>query len=76
MTVCSVVAVAYTRTWAVPNGFWIVILVCTPVLTLTWFPQQIDLTYGVWYRGYQIDSHPPGVAIAAMGWVFFLAHHL
>ena len=79
-----VVAVAYIRAWSIPNGFWIVTLVCGPLLTLIWFPQQIDdLTFGSWYRGYQIDSHTPGIAIAAMGWLFlllfalavFLAHH-
>jgi len=79
-----VVAPAYLRAWWIPNGLWIVSLVCGPVLALIWFAQQIeDFTFGVWYRGYQIDSHTPGVAIAAMGWVFrllfasalFLAHH-
>lgn len=68
-----VVAVAYIRLWSIPNGFWIVTLVCAPVLTLIWFPQQIDdVTFGAWYRGYQIDSHTPGIAIAALGWVFLL----
>ena len=68
-----VVAVAYTRAWSIPNGFWIVTLVCGPILTLIWFPQQIDdVTFGAWYRGYQIDFHTPGIAIAAMGWVFLL----
>jgi hypothetical protein len=47
--------------------------VCAPVLALIWFPEQIDaLTFGAWYRGYQIDSHTPGIAIAALGWVFLL----
>lgn len=68
-----VVAVAYVRAWSIPNGFWLVTLVCGPLLTLIWFPQQIDdLTFGAWYRGYQIDSHTPGIAIAAMGWLFLL----
>ena len=68
-----VVAVAYVRAWWIPSGFWIVTLVSGPVLALIWFPEQIDeLTFGGWYRGYKIDSHTPGVAIAAMGWVFLL----
>jgi hypothetical protein len=68
-----VVAVAYIRAWWIPNGFWIVTLVCGPVFTLIWFPQQIDdVTFGAWYRGYQIDSHTPGIAVAAMGWVFLV----
>jgi hypothetical protein len=79
-----VVAVAYLRAWSFPNGLWIVTLVSGPILALIWFPQQIDdLTYGTWYRGYQVDSHTPGAAVAAMGWAFlllfalalFLAHH-
>ena len=53
----AVVAVAYARAWAIPDGLWIVTLVSVAVLALIWFPQQIDdLTYGSWYRGYQIDS--------------------
>ena len=80
----TVVAVAYIRAWAIPNGLWIVTLVSVPALALIWFPRQIDdLTYGAWYRGYQIDSHTPGALIAAMGWLLlllfasalFLAHH-
>jgi hypothetical protein len=68
-----VVAVAYVRAWWIPSGFWIVTLVSGPVLALIWFPEQIDeITFGDWYRGYQIDSHTPGIAIAAMGWVFLL----
>ena len=59
--------------WWIPSGFWVVTLVCVPVLALIWFPAQIDqLTYGTWYRGYQIDSHTPGIAIAVLGWVFLL----
>jgi hypothetical protein len=72
-----VVAVTYVRAWSIPNGLWIVTLVCGPVLTLIWFPEQIDdLTFGSWYRGNQIDSHTPGIAIAAMGWVFLLLFSL
>jgi hypothetical protein len=68
-----VVAAAYLRAWSIPSGFWLVTLVCGPVLALIWFPEQIDeLTFGAWYRGYQIDSHTPGVAVAAMGWAFLL----
>ncbi|HYM26924.1 MAG TPA: hypothetical protein VET66_02145 [Steroidobacteraceae bacterium] len=68
-----VVAAAYLRSGWIPSGFWVVTLVCAPVLALIWFPEQIDdLTFGAWYRGYQIDSHTPGVAIAALGWVFLL----
>jgi hypothetical protein len=68
-----VVAAAYVRAWWIPSGFWIVTLVSGAVLALIWFPEQIDeLTFGGWYKGYQIDSHTPGIAIAAMGWVFLL----
>ena len=68
-----VVAAAYVRAWWIPSGFWIVTLVSSPVLALIWFPDQIDeFTFGAWYRGYQIDSHTPGVAVAAMGWIFLL----
>jgi hypothetical protein len=69
-----VVACAYVRAWWIPSGFWIVTLASGAVLALIWFPEQIDdLTFGSWYRGYQIDSHTPGIAIAAMGWIFLLA---
>jgi len=68
-----VLAVAYLRAWSIPNGLWIVTVLCGPLLALIWFPEQIDdLTYGVWYRGYQIDSHTPGAALAVVGWVFLL----
>jgi hypothetical protein len=78
-----VVAAAYVRALWIPSGFWIVTLVSAPVLALIWFPEQIDdLTFGTWSGGYQIDSHTPGVAVAALGWIFlilfalalFLAH--
>jgi hypothetical protein len=40
---------------------------------LIWFPEQIDdLTFGAWYQGSQIDSHTPGIAVAALGWIFLL----
>jgi hypothetical protein len=68
-----VVAAAYIRACWIPSGFLIVTLVSGPLLALIWFPEQIDdLTFGTWYKGYQIDSHTPGVAVAAMGWVFLL----
>lgn len=68
-----VVAAAYLRAWSMPSGLWIVTLVSGPALALIWFPKQIDeLTFGSWYRGYQIDSHTPGVLIAAMGWILLL----
>ena len=68
-----VLAAAYLRAWWIPSGFWIVTLISGPVLALIWFPEQIDeLTFGSWYKGYQIDSHTPGVAVAAMGWIFLL----
>jgi hypothetical protein len=68
-----VVAAAYGRAWSIPSGFWVVTLVVVPVLALIWFPEQIDdLTYGAWYRGYQIDSHTPSGAIAALGWFILL----
>jgi len=68
-----VVAAAYVRVWSVPGGFWAVTLVFLPVLVLIWFPGQIDdLTYGTWFRGYQLDSHTPSGAIAALGWLLLL----
>lgn len=68
-----VVAAAYLRAWPIPGGFWLVTLVFFPVLALIWFPEQVDdLTYGAWYRGYQIDSHTPSGAIAALGWLILL----
>ena len=68
-----VVAAAYARAWSIPGGLWLVTLSCGPVLTLIWFPEQIDdLTYGSWFRGYQIDSHTPKGAIAALGWLILL----
>jgi hypothetical protein len=68
-----VVAAAYARAWWIPSGLWIVTLVCGPILTLIWFPEQIDdLTFGAWYRGSQIDTHTPAPAIAVMGWIFLL----
>lgn len=68
-----VVAAGYVRAWSIPGGFWVVTLVCGPVLALIWFPEQIDdLTYGAWYRGYQIDSHTPSGAIAVLGWLMLL----
>ena len=78
-----VVAVAYIRAWWIPSGFWVVTLICGPLLALIWFPEQIDdLAYGSWSRGYQIDSHTPSGAIVALGWlilvlsvaVLFFAH--
>jgi hypothetical protein len=68
-----VVAAAYIRAWWIPSGFWIVTLVSCPVLALIWFPEQIDdLTFGSWYGGSQVDSHTPGAAVAALGWIFLL----
>lgn len=68
-----VVAAAYVRAWSIPSGAAVVTIIFVPVLALIWFPEQIDdLTYGSWYRGYQIDSHTPGGAIAALGWLLLL----
>jgi hypothetical protein len=68
-----VVAAAYLRAWWIPSGFWIVTLVSGALLALIWFPEQIDdLTFGTWSGGYQVDSHTPGVAVAALGWIFLL----
>lgn len=68
-----VLAAAYVRAWSIPRGFWFVTLVFLPVLALIWFPEQIDdLTYGAWYRGYQIDSHTPSGAIVVLGWLILL----
>jgi hypothetical protein len=68
-----VVAAACVRACWIPHGFLIVTLISAPVLALIWFPEQIDdLTYGAWFQGAQIDSHTPGVAVAALGWLFLL----
>jgi len=68
-----VVAAAYVRALWIPSGFWIVTLVSGPILALIWFPEQIDdLTFGAWYGGSQVDSHTPGGAVAALGWIFLL----
>jgi hypothetical protein len=68
-----VVAAAYVRVWSIPSGVAVVTLIVVPLLALIWFPEQIDdLTYGAWYRGYQIDSHTPSGAIAALGWLLLL----
>lgn len=68
-----VVAVACVRAWSIPGGFWVVALVCGPVLALIWFPEQIDdLSYGAWFRGYQVDTHTPSGAIATLGWLILL----
>lgn len=67
------VAAAYVRVWSVPAGIAVVTLIVVPLLALIWFPEQIDdLTYGAWYRGYQVDTHTPGGAIAALGWLLLL----
>lgn len=67
------VAAAYVRVWSVPAGIAVVTLIVVPLLALIWFPEQVDdLTYGAWYRGYQIDTHTPGGAIAALGWLLLL----
>ncbi len=59
-----VLAAAYFSAWPMHSGFWLVTFGCGPMLLLIWFPQGIDdLTFGLWYRGYQIDSHTPGVLI-------------
>lgn len=68
-----VVAVAYARAWSIPYGLWVATLVFGPLLAMIWFPEQIDdLTYGSWYRGYQIDSHTPSGAIVALGWLLLM----
>ena len=68
-----VVAAAYVRVWSIPAGIAVITLVVLPLLALIWFPEQIDdLTYGAWYRGYQIDTHTPSGAIAALGWLLLL----
>ena len=67
------VALSYLRAWSIHGGFWLVTLAFVPVLALIWFPEQIDdFTYGGWFRGYQIDSHTPRGAIAALGWLILL----
>jgi hypothetical protein len=68
-----VVAAAYLRVWSIPAGAAAVTLIVVPLLALIWFPEQIDeLTYGSWFRGYQIESHTPSGAIAALGWLLLL----
>ena len=52
---------------------WYVTLIIVPALVLIWFPDEIDeLTFGVWTRGYQIDTHTPGPMIAAVGWILLI----
>jgi len=69
----AVVAAAYVRAWSIPSGAAAVTLIVVPLLALIWFPEQIDdLTYGSWFRGYQIESHTPSAAIAALGWLLLL----
>ena len=66
-----VVAAAYVRGLWIPSGFWIVTLVSAAILALIWFPERIDdITFGTWSGGSQIDTHTPGAAIAAVGWLF------
>ena len=37
------------------------------------FPQEVDdFTFGGWSRGSQINTHAPGVLVAAMGWIFLV----
>ena len=68
-----VVAAAYVRACWIPHGFLIVTILSAPILALIWFPEQIDdLTYGAWYQGAQVDRHTPGIAVAALGWLFLL----
>ena len=68
-----VVAAAYIIAWPIPGGFWVVTLVCGPLLLFIWFPQEVDdFTFGGWSRGSQIDTHTPGALIAAMGWIFLV----
>jgi hypothetical protein len=68
-----VVAAEYVRALWIPSGFWIVTFVSGAILTLIWFPEQVDdLTFGTWSGGSQIDSHTPGAAVAALGWIFLL----
>jgi uncharacterized membrane protein YoaT (DUF817 family) len=65
-----VMAIAYIGAWPIHDGFWLVTLGCGPILLLIWFPEEIDdFTYGAWVKGAQIDSHTPGVLIAAVGWI-------
>lgn len=73
----AVVAAMYVRGFWIPSGFWIVTFVCAPILALIWFPDVIDdLTFGTWSGGSQIDTHTPGPAIAACGWIFLLVFAL
>ncbi|HXC10487.1 MAG TPA: hypothetical protein VNV61_16260 [Steroidobacteraceae bacterium] len=68
-----VVAAACVRAWWIPSGILIVTLVSVPILALIWFPEEIDdLTFGAWYQGAQVDRHTPGIAVAALGWLFLL----
>jgi hypothetical protein len=68
-----VVAAAYVRACWIPHGLWIVTLISPPILVFIWFPEQIDdLTFGAWIQGSHIDRHTPGIAVAALGWLFLL----
>ena len=68
-----VLATAYLRAMHVALSLWYVTLVAAPLLILIWFPCEVDeLTFGMWYEGYTVDTHTPPVLIAAFGWLFLL----
>jgi hypothetical protein len=69
----AIVGMAHLRAWHIGLSGWYVTLCIAPLLVLIWFPNDVDeLTFGVWYQGYRIDSHTPGVLIAAFGWMFLV----
>jgi hypothetical protein len=54
-----VVAVAYITAWPTRGGFWVVTLVCGPLLWLIWFPQEVDdFTFGDWSRAPRLTPTP------------------
>jgi hypothetical protein len=69
----AVVGVLYLRVWQIGLSGWYVTLCVVPMLVLIWFPNEVDeLTFGIWYQGYRIDSHTPAFLIAAFGWIFLV----
>ena len=69
-----VVGADYLRAWSIPLSAWYVTVLAVPLLILIWFPAALDdVSYGLWYKGYRVDSHTPAIIIAAFGWTLLLA---
>jgi hypothetical protein len=62
--------------FALPDGreALVVLIVQGVAILLVWFPNEVDeLTLGLWYAGYRIESHTPNWLIMGFGWLFSLA---